>query len=334
MPFPIADLHCDLLNYLEVDPERTPFDEIVRCSVPQLKEGNVKVQVLAIFTPTEEGSSQSGGRQADIFKVLSNEYPDTFEVIQGCKRLDSVLESEKIGLIAAIENGSVFAEEDEGIEVAIDRFRMLFGKVGRPLYISLTWNHENRFAGGALTDVGLKEDGVALLNFIHQKQIAVDLSHASDQTAEDIFTLIDREKLEIPVIASHSNLREIYSHPRNLPDEFAKEIIRRKGVIGMNFVRSFIGEAGIEDLARHISRGLELGGESALCFGADFFNIEDAGNWNTLNFVDEFYFDEWGDASVYGRLLSNLRDALSLSDTQIEKLAFRNFQDYLRRTWQ
>jgi len=46
------------------------------------------------------------------------------------------------------------------------------------------------------------------------KQIPIDLSHTSDLLAEGILNHIDSQKLEIPVIASHSNFRAIWNHRR------------------------------------------------------------------------------------------------------------------------
>ena len=109
------------------------------------------------------------------------------------------------------------------------------------MYVSFTWNMENRFGGGALTTVGLKDDGKRLLEVLATNRIAVDLSHASDRLAYDIFNYIDKHKLDMKVIASHSVMRAIHHAPRNLPDEIAKEIIKRKGIIGLNFIAKFIG---------------------------------------------------------------------------------------------
>ena len=68
---PIIDLHCDLLCYLERDPSRTPFDAQVRCSIPQLQQGNVKLQVMAAFADTGKSSSIVGKRQIKICEFLS-----------------------------------------------------------------------------------------------------------------------------------------------------------------------------------------------------------------------------------------------------------------------
>ena len=63
----VIDLHCDLLGYLAMSPDRTPEDPIVRCSLPQLKAGNVKTQVLAISSETNYTSLNFGLKQLEAF---------------------------------------------------------------------------------------------------------------------------------------------------------------------------------------------------------------------------------------------------------------------------
>lgn len=329
----IADLHCDLLCYLEYDSKRSPFDHEPRCGIEQLKEGNVRLQVLAVFTPTEKGSVLHGEKQAEIFKVLANKYPDYLELVQSPTRLESLWGAQKTGIIAAIENSSVFAEEDEDLDVALVRLRNLFGKVGRPLYVSLTWNDENRFAGGTDSKSGLKDDGEELIRFLANKNIALDISHASDQTAEDVFNFIDKESIEIKIIASHSNLRSVCDHPRNLPDVFAKEIIRRNGLIGLNMVQPFIGDDVEKSLLKQIEAFYALGAEKTLCFGADYFCEADAVKWGSEPPETGYFFDEWGDSSMYGRMLEYVRRQLNISTVELDQFSHNNIQDFIFRLW-
>ena len=54
MKHPVIDLHCDLLAHMLNMSKPDPFKrEGIGCSFPDLAEGNVKLQVMAIFTATE-----------------------------------------------------------------------------------------------------------------------------------------------------------------------------------------------------------------------------------------------------------------------------------------
>lgn len=135
-------------------------------------------------------------------------------------------------------------------------------------FAMLTWNYENRYGCGAVTDQtkGLTQEGRTLVNRLVRQKIVLDLSHLSDRGVEDVFELTD-----CPVVASHSNVREIYSHPRNLKQEHIQELIRRKGLLGMNFYKEFVGkQPDTAQLFRHVDSVLELGGEDILTFGGDF----------------------------------------------------------------
>ncbi len=300
MSIPIHDLHCDLLLFLQEDPTRTPFNPLARCSIPQLLSGPVKRQVMAIFTETGESSSINARAQAHRFAALKKEIPE-------------------IHLLAAIENASGLANESESIQTCFDNLNDIMKATGGLVYISLTWNTENRFGGGAHTAIGLKEDGKRLLDFLSGKKIAVDFSHTSDALAYDILSYIDQKGLDILVIASHSNFRAICDVPRNLPDELAKEIFRRKGVIGINFVKKFIGT----QIVRHIEHGLKLGGENYLCFGADFYY---EGDLSAAYRTDGIPFMEgYDNAGCYQRIISEL----ALPAETWNKIAHANFDRVL-----
>lgn len=135
-------------------------------------------------------------------------------------------------------------------------------------FAMLTWNFENEYAWGAVADQrkGLKERGKELAKELIRQGLVLDISHLSDQGVEDLFELTDA-----PIIASHSNVREIHDRPRNLKKEYIQELIRRNGLLGMNFYREFVGEQPeMSDLLRHMDAVLELGGEDILVLGSDF----------------------------------------------------------------
>lgn len=135
-------------------------------------------------------------------------------------------------------------------------------------FATLSWNYENAYACGAVASQskGLTKEGRAIAKELESQQVILDISHLSDQGCEDIFGLTGR-----PVIASHSNVRDICRHPRNLKKAHIKELIRRKGLLGLNFYTQFVGEQPVaEDLLRHADNVLELGGEDILAVGSDF----------------------------------------------------------------
>lgn len=261
---PIIDFHCDFLGCLESN-QKLNFDSPeINCSVPQLIEGNVFIQTLALFSVDTSKSAKKALKQLELYKTLLREKSDQ---IASIREFDN--RRKKVHTVLAIENASCLVTANEPLEKAFERLEAIL-EVEKVSYISLTWNNENRFGGGNLTSVGLKNDGVELLKYLSGKGIAIDFSHTSDALAHDLLNTMDQFSLDLCPIASHSNFRSVKNVARNLPDEFAKEIFTRNGVIGVNFIRDFIGDTK-EDFVKHFKYGIELGGENQLCFGSDFF---------------------------------------------------------------
>jgi membrane dipeptidase len=114
----------------------------------------------------------------------------------------------------------------------------------------------------------LTRAGEAVVQEMEHLGMWIDLAHLSDAGVADIFRLTDG-----PVMASHANARKVHVHPRNLTDEAIKEIISRRGWIGLTFEGAFVSEpaeASIADVLRHLDHILELGGEHSVGLGSDF----------------------------------------------------------------
>ncbi|MFT5824207.1 MAG: membrane dipeptidase [Crocinitomix sp.] len=328
MKLPVIDLHCDLLAHMLNMPNPDPFKrEGIGCSFPALAEGNVKLQVMAIFTATKKGSTALALRQSEIFASFLAKYPNHCTLIHNASTLSQIATSSKLGMIAAIENASGFCEEDEPLEIGLERLEQIISNTTRILYIGLTHHAENRFGGGNNSEVGLKEDGKTLLQYLNGKKIAVDFSHTSDALAQDILNYLSKHNLEVPILASHSNYRKVFNHPRNLPDDIAKEIIQRGGLIGVNFLRAFVNNEDSNALYQHINYGIKLGGFNSICFGADYFSTDKHPDRSRV----PFYFKEHADASRYPSIIETISQQVSTD--AIEGISNKNVMNYIIELW-
>lgn len=184
-------------------------------------------------------------------------------------------------------------------------------------FAMLTWNYENQYGYGATVAQwkGLKTEGKELARKLVEKNIILDVSHLSDAGIEDIFSITDR-----PVIASHSNVRSVCEHPRNLCSEHMQEIIRRKGIIGINLYRPFVGRRDpvtLTNLFRHIDNVLNHGGIDSLVFGCDFDGCDGL-------FPEEIYGVE---------SMQYLKDQMckaGFSEVVIEKAFFQNGYRFIK----
>lgn len=321
---PIVDLHCDLLAYLAFKKGRSAYSAEAKCSLPQLKKGNVLLQVLAIYSETGKNSVEFAEKQVAIYQTLPPTYMDEFLHL---KTLAMPKKRLSVNVIPAIENASGLCSETEELENAFKRLDNYSKSIGPFLYISLTWNHENRFGGGNHSSVGLKSDGMRMLDYLDGKKIAIDLSHTSDALAHDILNYIDAKGLRITPIASHSNFRAIADQPRNLTDALAKEVIARGGIIGLNFVKHFVGKNCPEDFTRQVDYARSLGGLENYCFGADFFCDKDFPM--PISGIIPFFYPPFSNSSCYPEVLTHLNEVFAKQE--LEKIAHTNFSNFLSR---
>jgi len=317
---PIIDLHCDLLSCIQEGQGKYGFDSPeLNCSVPQLLEGGVKLQVMAVAAITSPGSATNGKQQIDLYQQLRSQKHQEIGPFTNFS-----ITSPKTHCMLAIENASAIVEEHEPLGLFWERMAT-YQSTEKILYISLTWNQENRFGGGNLTKIGLKDDGRAVLEYLSGKKIAIDLSHTSDALAYDILNCIHKKSLDIPIIASHSNYRRICEIHRNLPEEIAKEIFRHRGLVGINFVHRFVGKTP-ESFLDHIAYAISIGGENAICLGADFYG--------GLNIPDELcpgrtkitFFPDYSNAGRYPLWIELLQSRFS--EKLIRKICHENAESF------
>lgn len=224
-----------------------------------------------------------------------------------CRSAEDMEEAHKQNKAAAflsIEDLSIAGKYAEQIRNLGFRFAML------------TWNYENVYACGASADQhkGLTSEGKELVNCLLAQNIVMDISHLSDQGADDLLNMTD-----LPVIASHSNVRSVCGHSRNLPDSLIRELVRRKGIIGINFFAPFVGEnPQISDLFRHMDIILSMGGEDILALGGDFDGCDGMFPQNMT-----------GVESV--PLLKNEMKKTGFGDKLIEKIFYGNAEGFIRR---
>ena len=112
-------------------------------------------------------------------------------------------------------------------------------------YMTLTHNCNTPWADNNLADRdvslirsnGLSEFGKDVIREMNRLGMFVDLSHVSAATMMDALDVS-----EAPVMFSHSSVRAIASHPRNVPDEVIKGVKTNGGVICIVFYSAFISD--------------------------------------------------------------------------------------------
>ncbi|SOC39261.1 dipeptidase [Salinicoccus kekensis] len=310
----IIDTHCDALLKLQKDrrnmlgfmDEQKPMryldaDEI-DTNYERLKEGGVKVQFFAIFIspriPDNE-KWQHALEQADVFynEVLTCENVVHIKDLRDISKLGE----HEIGAVLTLEGSDAFGND-------LMKLRTLI-RLG-VLSLGLVWNNANLVADGVgeKRGAGLTNFGREVIELCNEHGILIDVSHLNVPGFDDIIGMADR------VFASHSNVREVHDHPRNLTDEQIERIIAGNGMINIVFCPPFIGEGDIviKDLFPHIDRIISLGGADNIGIGSDFDGIAT-------------YVEGLRHSGEYKNLVDALVDEYGEGFT--EKITHRNFID-------
>ena len=254
----LFDLHCDTLDRL-YENRKNLKGHNGAVTLSGMKCYDKCIRLFAIWTDDKLSQSEANSqfcRMYDVFKEQLTRFKD--DVMQITDR--NSLEDSKIGMMLAVENCSVLNGDVKNIEKLVGLGVKVF---------TLTWNGENSLGYGQLENKGLKPFGKECIAEFEKNRAILDVSHLSEKGFYDVCKLTNK-----PFIATHSNAKSITNHNRNLTDNQIREIINRKGIIGLNLYSVFLnenpGKATQYDVLRHAEHILSLGGEDVLAIGTDF----------------------------------------------------------------
>lgn len=262
----LFDLHCDTLTRSLYRPATAGAglldDPAAQLSLSRMPAGTKWVQCFAVFVPDDRRGEEGAAffdRWAAAFAREMEREKDRVRWCRSGRELTKALDSGKFAGILTVEGGSALGGKPERVDTLWDAgVRMM----------TLTWNGQNELASGHDTGEGFSAFGREAVAAMEERGIVVDVSHLNDRGFEELLGMAKK-----PFVASHSNARSVCTHRRNLPDDFIREMVKRGGLIGLNYCRNFLSDDGrgnMEDLWRHVERFLELGAEKCLALGSDY----------------------------------------------------------------
>ena len=202
-----------------------------------------------------------------------------------------VWQAKESGLVAFVLGGS--GAPAPGVEEALNVL-LLYHRAGVRIW-SLTHSARNLISDGCgeETNAGLSHFGRLFVQELNRQRILIDISHISDAGFWDVI-----EVSAAPIIATHSNCRNLCRHGRNLTDDMIRALGENGGMVALNFFPSFVraDEPTVEDLIDHVDHISALIGPERVGLGPDFC----AGQW-------EFVLRSWwkrGSADHNARRLS------------------------------
>ena len=109
-------------------------------------------------------------------------------------------------------------------------------------YMTLTHSFHTDWADSSGTNEvpdpehgGLTAFGEEVVREMNRLGMMVDVSHVSDATFEDVLRVT-----RAPVLASHSSVRAVADHPRNLSDDMLRALAANGGAVMINFYSGYI----------------------------------------------------------------------------------------------
>ncbi|MCD8248656.1 MAG: membrane dipeptidase [Lachnospiraceae bacterium] len=307
MRLQLFDLHCDsIVNYRNEGAdflcEKTQF------SLRELAEFSRMCQTMAVFIPDD-----IRGEAALLYFKAHKEYLDRLlrrqrklaECARSAADVERITAEGKCAVLLSVESGAALAGRLENVDYLADcGVKMM----------TLVWNGVNELASGHNTDQGFTKFGREAVERMEECGIIVDVSHLNDRGFRELCEFAER-----PFIATHSNLRSVCGHVRNLTEEQFREIVRRGGLVGVNLYEYFLADdhhGDPDSLYRHVSRMLELGGEDVIACGSDFDGAD----------IDPALDTPAKFASFADYLL-----AKNVSQAMIDKIFFDNALEFFRR---
>lgn len=264
-----TDAHLDLAFDVEKQRVYGKRKVLERDYLKAFRQGNVGLVVSSIFVENQfvpEMALRMALRQVSALKSDIGEC-EAFQFCVSCRQVEEAQAQGRIAVMLSFEDCIPLYHDLTLLPIFYELGVRMMG---------LSWSRRNFACDGSSfrpvdmgTPGGLTEFGVALVGDCDRLGILLDVSHLNERGFWDVAARTERT-----LIASHSNAAALVPTPRNLSDEQIREIIRRRGFIGMNAMNFLVGDSqereNISALVDHIDHIAALGGAECVGFGFDF----------------------------------------------------------------
>ena len=265
----ILDSHCDTPMFFDQNIDIGNRDNKVKVDIPKMTEGLVDaVFMVAFIRQCEQNPTQM---QKDYEQAISTISQIRRQVELNSDRAGIALCTADILQLKKESRKAILLGIENGVAIGNDlRHLDTFKELGIS-YITLCHNGNNQICDSASDPPeyhGLSRFGEEVVALMNQLGIMIDISHASEKTAFDVL-----QKSKCPVIASHSSVKTLCDHHRNLSDELIVKIAEKGGVIQVCLYKEFISKnpkPNILEAIRHIDYICQLVGAEHVGIGSDF----------------------------------------------------------------
>ncbi|MFO7586928.1 MAG: dipeptidase [Gemmatimonadota bacterium] len=197
-----------------------------------------------------------GGLDGGIFAVwIDPDRPEPLRrALEGLERLTRILEDHP-GVRVVRDADDLRAARREGRIAVVPGVEGGYGIVDRLQAVArlheagmrcltLAWMRPTAWIDAAGADPvhgGLTAFGRRVVERLASLGVVIDVSHASDAATAEVIDVA--RVLGVPVAASHSGVRAVADHPRNLPDGLLEAVAATEGIVGINFFSAYLDAA-------------------------------------------------------------------------------------------
>jgi len=237
----VIDTHTDtpmeLING-QFDPSRHHEAPASRVDFPRLREGDVDAIFFALYTGQRERTPENyehayqlANQMLDSTLVAVRRNLQTVRIATSTKAIINASKHNKTAICLGMENGFPLARD-------LSRVKEFYQKGVR--YITLCHSSNNDICDSSTDPDGPEHSGLSSFGRevtaeMNRVGMIIDVSHISDKSFFDVL-----EVSKAPVIASHSSVRSLCNHPRNLSDNMIRALAEHGGVIQICILGSYI----------------------------------------------------------------------------------------------
>lgn len=206
--------------------------------LPRLVQGGLDGGFWAIYTP--QGPRTPAGDRAARDAAIARAVSIREAVASNPRAFELALAADDAAAIAARHKRVVFMSIENGYPLEADLSLLsTFYKLG--VRLAGLVHFTNNDLADSSTDPkgpewrGLSEKGRAFVAEANRLGIVLDGSHASDQVLDQLIALS-----KTPVLLSHSGVKAVFAHPRNIDDVHLRALAASGGVIQINFMSDYL----------------------------------------------------------------------------------------------
>ncbi|MGQ7868934.1 dipeptidase [Sunxiuqinia sp. sy24] len=237
------DTHCDtpmemLKPGFKLGEQHERTESLV--DLPRMKAGGLDALFFAVFTGQQPRTAENyrqtyqlAKQMLDSIQAATIKHADLAMLALTADHAERIAQTGKRAIYIGMENGFPLGKD-------LNRVQEFYTRGVR--YTTLCHSFHNDICDSSSDAAepehhGVSDFGRMVIHEMNRLGMMVDVSHLSDDSFFDVMNMS-----QAPVIASHSSVRAICKHDRNMSDEMIKKLAEQGGVIQICLLDDYIKE--------------------------------------------------------------------------------------------